>query len=103
MTPEEVQAIVVYLKKRVQLNSQDAEGPATIIFHAPTEDEIRDAGLNAEGVKQIIQAPWWDEMVEDIIETPEMCDEEDPPEQVLDYARDVVWEYINKRYQPNGK
>jgi hypothetical protein len=36
-------------------------------------------------------------MVTDIVETPEMCDPEDPPEQVLAYARDVVSEYIRKR------
>jgi hypothetical protein len=36
-------------------------------------------------------------MVADIIETPEMCDPEDAPEQVLQYARDVVAEYIRKR------
>ena len=48
------------------------------------------AGLNREGCRQILDAPWWDEMVADVVETPEMCDPEDPPEQVLQYARDVV-------------
>jgi len=103
MTPDELRAIIDYLKERVYLGSQDSEGPATIIFHAPTEDEMIDAGLNAEGIRRILRVPWWEEMVEDIVETPEMCDEEDPPEQVLEYARDVVSEYIYKRFQPNGK
>ena len=30
---------------------------------------------------------------------PEMCDDEDSPEQVLEYAMDVVSEYIRKRAQ----
>jgi len=29
------------------------------------------AGLNAEGVEQVLSAPWRDEMVTDIIETPD--------------------------------
>ena len=57
------------------------------------------AGLNAEGSRQILAAPWWDEMVDDVVETPEMCDPEDPAAQVLQYARDVVSEYIRKRAQ----
>ena len=36
-------------------------------------------------------------MVTDIIETPEMCDPDDSPEQILEYAKDVVAEYIRKR------
>ena len=56
------------------------------------------AGLNAEGVKRILRVPWWEEMVEDIVETPDMCDPDDSPEQILEYARDVVSEYIRKRF-----
>jgi hypothetical protein len=36
-------------------------------------------------------------MVTDVIETPEMCESDDSPHQVLEYARDVVSEYIRKR------
>ena len=61
----------------------------TIGFDAPTADEMARAGLNPEGSRQILAAPWWDEMVADVVETPEMCDPADPPEQVLRYARDV--------------
>ena len=66
-------------------------------FDAPGEDELGRAGLNLEGCRQIRGAPWWDEMVGDVVETPEMCDPDDPPEQILEYARDVVSEYIAKR------
>ena len=68
-------------------------------FDAPTADEMIQAGLNPQGCRQILDAPWWDEMVDDILETPQVCDPEDPPEQVLQYARDVVSEYIRKRAQ----
>lgn len=36
-------------------------------------------------------------MVTDIIETPEMCDTDDSPEQILEFAQDVVSEYVRKR------
>jgi hypothetical protein len=36
---------------------------------------------------------------DDVRETPAFCDPDDPPEQVLRCARDVVGEYIRKRFQ----
>jgi hypothetical protein len=95
MTPEELRAIMNYLRDRVHLQ---AEVPLTISFQTPTTDEMIQAGLNAEGTRRILAVSWWDEMVEDIIETPEMCDPEDSPQQVLEYARDVISEYIRKRF-----
>ena len=69
----------------------------------PTEEEMIDAGLNVDGVKRILRVPWWEEMVEDIVETPDMCEPDDSPEQVLGYARDVVSEYIRKRFPLSGE
>ena len=66
-------------------------------FDVPTSVEMAPAGLEPEGGREILDAPWWDEIVTDIVETPEMCDPGDPPEPVLGYARDVVSEYIRKR------
>jgi len=40
-------------------------------------------------------------MVEDIIETPDMCDPEDSPEDILQFAKDVVSEYIRKWFPLN--
>jgi hypothetical protein len=80
-----------------------AKGPPDVVFQAPTEEEMIDAGLNAEGVKRILRVPWWDEMVEEIVETPDMCDPGDSPQQVLEYARDVVSEYIRKRFPLNDQ
>mgnify|MGYP006299099707 CR=1 FL=1 len=101
MTPEELRAIIAYLRERVHLDSENATSQVTIIFEAPTQEEMADAGLNTEGVKQILQAPWWEEMVTDIIETPDYCEPDDPPQQVLEYAKDVVSDYIRKRFPLN--
>jgi hypothetical protein len=97
MMPDELRAIMDFLKERVHLEQREAEGGVAIGFDAPTVDEMSRAGLNREGCRQILKAPWWDEMVADIVETPEMCDSGDPAEEVLEYARDVVSDYIRKR------
>ncbi|UCG31733.1 MAG: hypothetical protein JSU68_08690 [Phycisphaerales bacterium] len=97
MSPDELRAIMDFLRQKVHLMDRDATGELAVGFEAPTLDELDRAGLNPEGCRQILEAPWWEEMVADIVETPEMCDPDDPPEQVLTYARDVISEYIRKR------
>ena len=97
MTPDELRAIMEFLVQRVRLADQDAEQETAIVFDSPTALEMTQAGLNSTGAEQILSAAWWDEMVEDIVETPEMCEPDDTPDQVLQYARDVVTEYIRKR------
>jgi hypothetical protein len=97
MVPDELRAIMEFLRQKVQLKDRGAGGEVAIGFDPPTADEMTRAGLNLAGCRQILDAPWWDEMASDIVETPEMCDPDDPPEQVLEYARDVVSEYIRKR------
>jgi hypothetical protein len=103
MTQEELRAIMAYLRERVHLGPKEAESPVLITFHGPTEAEMVDAGLNAEGVKQILRVPWWEEMVTDIIETPDFCEPGDSPQQVLEYAKDVVSDYIRKRFPLKGE
>ena len=103
MTPEDLRAIMNYLRNRVELGSGGTEEPPIVVFRTPTEEEMVGAGLHTEGTKRILAVPWWDEMVADIVETPEMCDPGDPPEQVLEYARDVVSEYIRKRFPLEGE
>lgn len=103
MTPDELRAIMAYLRERVRLDPQEANNPAVITFHAPTKEEMTNAGLNAEGVERILSVSWWEEMVADIVETPDMCDPGDPPQQVLEYAKDVVSEYIRKRFALSGE
>ena len=98
MTPEELRSMMAYLREEVRLGPKETESQIVIIFLAPTEEEMIDAGLNVRGVRRLLQAPWWDEMVKDIIETPEYCDPGDSPQQVLEYAKDVVSDYIRKRF-----
>lgn len=75
--------MMAYLREAVRLGPKEAESPVVITFLAPTEEDMINAGLNAEGMKRLLQVPWWDEMVTDIIETPEYCDPSDSPQQVL--------------------
>jgi hypothetical protein len=97
MTPDELREIMEYLRQRVRLKDKNADGEIAIEFDAPTPDVMEKAGLEPAGAARILAAPWWDEMVEDIVDTPEMCEPDDSPEQVLEFARDVVSEYIRKR------
>ncbi len=97
MERDELRAIMSFLRQRVRLSNQGADAEVAIGFDAPSAEEMAAAGLNLEGSRRILDAPWWDEMATDIVETPEMCEPGDSPEQVLEYARDVVSEYIRKR------
>ena len=97
MEPDELRAIMDFLREKVHLEDAKAGGEVVIGFDTPTPDEMVRAGLNPEGSRRILNAPWWDEMAVDIVETPEMCEPDDPPDEVLQYARDVVSEYIRKR------
>ena len=99
MTPEQLRAIMEHLMRQVRLKDEGGVGEVAIEFAPPSAEEAIEAGLDAEGYKQILASPWWDEMVEDVIETPDMCDPDDPAEQVLQYAKDVVSEYIRKRVE----
>lgn len=96
MTADDLRAIMTYLRDKVEL---DTPYPIQLKFQAPTEDEMIQAGLNAEGVHQILSAGWWEEMVTDIIETPDFCEPDEPMEQVLEYAKDVVSDYLRKRVE----
>jgi hypothetical protein len=98
MKPEELRAIIGYLRERVALGPLGAESAPTITFPSPSEEEMLKAGFNATEVKRLLSVPWWGEMEEDIIETPDMCASADSPDQVLEYARDVISEYIYKRF-----
>jgi hypothetical protein len=97
MNPEELRKIMEFLRQRVHLDVAETANQVTIRFDVPSVAEMEAAGLNPEGSQSILDAPWWDEMVVDVVETPEMCEPEDTPEEVLAYARDVVSEYIRKR------
>ncbi len=97
MSPDDLRAIMDHLQQYVQLQHDDRESSCTITIDTPTIEEMIAAGLDSDGSAQILNAPWWDEMITDVIETPELCEPDDSPEQILQYARDVIAEYIRKR------
>lgn len=99
MKPEDLRAIMKYLEERVRLADP---GGRQVVFDEPTADEMVAAGLDSNGVRRILQQSWWQEMIEEVVETPDFCEPTDSPEQVLRYARDVVAEYIRKRFNPAG-
>ena len=55
MTPDELRAIIADLEARVTLQS---ESPPAIAFASPTEEEMVASGLNPDGVRQLLTAPW---------------------------------------------
>ncbi|MCG6923320.1 MAG: hypothetical protein LJF15_19885 [Acidobacteria bacterium] len=95
MTPEELRSVIAYLEGRVRLAD---EASRSIVFEMPSEGELLEAGLNPEGVRRLLGAFWLPDMVSEILETPEFCEPEESLEQLLGYARDVVGEYIRKRF-----
>ena len=99
MTAAELRTLMTELQRHVRLEASDPKRPLEIVFEPPTADVAMAAGLDADGYRRLLAAPWWAEMVEEILETPEFCDPADPPERVLEYARDVVVEYLRKRVE----
>lgn len=94
-TPDQLREIVNYLRNRVRLVT---EGERSIEFEAPTSAEMTAAGLDRDAAARLTSAPWWGEMVDDVIETPDFAEPEASPEIVLGYARDAITEYIGKRF-----
>jgi hypothetical protein len=70
----------------------------SIVFEIPDGRTMLDAGLDANIVQHLLTAPWLEEMVADVRETPDFCSPEETSDQVLQYARDVVVEYLRKRF-----
>ncbi|MCI5221317.1 MAG: hypothetical protein D3924_01195 [Candidatus Electrothrix sp. AR4] len=103
MSPDELRAIMAFLRERVRLDSEESKSPVVITFLPPTAEDMIGAGLNADGVEQVLSALWWEEMVTDIIETPDFCAPDESPQQVLEYAKDVVSDYIRKRVSLDGR
>ncbi len=98
MTPDELKSIMLYLRERVRLGPKGIDGSTAVEFKTPSMEEMIAEGLNPDGVHKVLGAPWWKEMIIDIIETPEMCEPDDSSLDILGYAKDVVSEYIRKRF-----
>ncbi len=95
LTAEGLRAIMTWLELRVEYDPGSAAG---LTFETPTLDEMVAAGLHPGGCRCLLAAPWWNEMISEILETPELCGPDTPPETVLRWARDVPVEWIRKRF-----
>lgn len=100
MTAEQLRAIIAFLQECVRVADDASAGAPVVTFAPPTAAAMERAGLDGEGARRILGAAWFPEMVDEVVTTPEFCDPGDPPELVLRYARDVVAEYIYKRFVP---
>ena len=87
--------MITHLESHVRLAD---EGSRSIVFEMPGEGALLDAGLNPEGARRLLAAPWLPDMISEVLETPEFCEPEESPAQLLRYARDVVGEYVRKRF-----
>ena len=95
-TADQLRAIVEYLEDRVKLVT---DGDLAIAFEPPTTEEAFDAGLDVPTFSRLTSAHWWQEMVDDIIETPNFAEPDASSTVVLGYARDVIREYFGKRFE----
>lgn len=96
MTKVELKAIIDFLKTRITLS--ESQNTVNILFNSPDQNEISGAGISTEGMNMLLSSNWWHDMENDIINTPDFCDPDDPPDQILKFAQDVVTEYIGKNF-----
>jgi hypothetical protein len=93
MTPEDLRRLMSYLEEQVELTAD-----SKLQFELPGESQMLADGIHPGAIAQLLAAPWLEEMVVDVLETPDFCEPDDTPEQILRLARDVVQEYIRKRF-----
>jgi len=96
VTREELLAIIRWLEERVRLEPDASD--ARIAFYQPSLAEMEAAGLSPGGCRRRLATAWWDEMKADVVETPDFCEPGSPPQTVLRWARDVIGEWIRKRF-----
>lgn len=92
-TPDQLRDIVRYLQDRVGVH-----GDRKVVFEPPEVSEMAAAGLDEAATRRLLEAPWWPEMITDVLETPDFADPNASREIILGYARDVIQEYIWKRF-----
>ena len=92
-TPDQLRDIVRYLQDRVGVH-----GDREVVFEVPAASGMAAAGLDEATARRLLAAPWWPEMITDVLETPEFADPNASQEIILGYARDVIQEYIWKRF-----
>jgi len=95
MEADEIKRMYEWIQQRVHL-ADETDGIA-ITFDEPDAEAFSGAGFVPEAIERTLESDWWAEMVTDIIETPDFAEPGESPDQVLEYARDVVKEYVAKR------
>lgn len=95
MEDHEIRRMYEWIQGRVAL--ADATDGIAITFDEPSADDFAQAGFSPEAVERTLESDWWAEMATDIVETPDFAEPNESPSQVLQYARDVVKEYVAKR------
>ena len=96
MDADDVRKLIAFLESRVH---PAEEGGRDVLFIEPSREDMIAGGVHSEAVDQVLAAAWWREMITDVVETPAFTDPSESPEQVLAYARDVVGEYVRKRFR----
>ena len=76
MEREEIRRLMDALTRRVSLESEDARA---VVFDAPDEAALVADGFDAACMRRMLASPWWPEMIEEIVETPEFCGAEESP------------------------
>jgi len=94
--PLDIRTAIELLKGRVTV-TEGADGECEVAFADLDRDAMVALGIAPDLADRLSSAPWWPEMVEDVAETPDFCDPGTPPDEVLGYARDLIFEYIAKR------
>jgi hypothetical protein len=95
MEANDIKRMYEWIQNRVNL-AMNGEG-IVIAFDEPGSGDFTEAGFTSEAVELTLHSDWWAEMATDIVETPDFAEPNESPEQVLQYARDVVKEYVAKR------
>ncbi len=94
---EQIKVALDLLMDRVRMTTTEG-GDCSVAFEDLDRDAMIALGIAEDVADHLADAPWWSEMIDDVAETPDFCEPGDTPEQVLGYARDVVKEYVWKRF-----
>ena len=95
MTKEKIRKLIRWLQARITL-SEGGDG-INISFDEPDSGDFRGQDFGDDVIGLTLEREWWAEMAMEIVETPDFAEPDESTKQVLDYARDVVSEYIRKR------
>ena len=96
MDPQDIRNAIQLLKNRVTL-TESAAGDCQVTLEDLDRDGMVALGIAPDLAQHLASADWWPEMIEDVGETPDFCEPDTSPDEILKYARDVIFEYVAKR------